>query len=192
MIYKVSLVYQQVQDTCASVSRFSHAGLFADPMDCSPPGSSVHGILQARILEWGCHFLLRGMFPTQGLNPHFLCLLNCRRILYPRETRVRSLGWVDPLEKLPTPVFWAVESHRLYNPWGGKELDMTELLSPSLPTEQSGKPICMHMCVYFIDRFVFVQNQAVNKVHTTYMLITACKTLGKIHKKTIDGGYAGQ
>ena len=24
----------------------------ATPMDCSPPGSSVHGILQARILEW--------------------------------------------------------------------------------------------------------------------------------------------
>ena len=24
-----------------------------DPMDCSPPGSSVHGIFQARILEWG-------------------------------------------------------------------------------------------------------------------------------------------
>ena len=23
-----------------------------DPMNCSPPGSSVHGILQARILEW--------------------------------------------------------------------------------------------------------------------------------------------
>ena len=23
-----------------------------DPMDCSPPGSSVHGIFQARILEW--------------------------------------------------------------------------------------------------------------------------------------------
>ena len=23
-----------------------------NPMDCSPPGSSVHGILQARILEW--------------------------------------------------------------------------------------------------------------------------------------------
>ena len=24
-----------------------------EPMDCSPPGSSVHGILQARVLEWG-------------------------------------------------------------------------------------------------------------------------------------------
>ena len=28
-------------------------------MDCSPPGFSVHGILQARILEWVCHFLLQ-------------------------------------------------------------------------------------------------------------------------------------
>ena len=26
--------------------------IFCDPMDCSPPGPSVHGILQARILEW--------------------------------------------------------------------------------------------------------------------------------------------
>ena len=25
----------------------------SDPMDCSPPGSSVHGILQAGVLEWG-------------------------------------------------------------------------------------------------------------------------------------------
>ena len=27
-----------------------------DPVDCSPPGSSVHGILQARILEWAIFF----------------------------------------------------------------------------------------------------------------------------------------
>ena len=26
---------------------------FLDPMDCSPPGSSIHGIFQARVLEWG-------------------------------------------------------------------------------------------------------------------------------------------
>ena len=42
-------------------------------MDCSPPGSSAHGILQGRIL--GCHFLLQGIFPTQGSNPPFLHLL---------------------------------------------------------------------------------------------------------------------
>ena len=31
-----------------------------DPMDCSPPGSSVHGILQARVLEWGAISFSRG------------------------------------------------------------------------------------------------------------------------------------
>ena len=43
-----------------------------DPMDCSPPGSSVHGISQARILEWVAISFLQGIFPTQGSN---LCLL---------------------------------------------------------------------------------------------------------------------
>ena len=31
-----------------------------DPMDCNPPGSSVHGISQARILEWVAIFFSRG------------------------------------------------------------------------------------------------------------------------------------
>ena len=46
----------------------------SNPMDCSPPGSSVHGIFQARILEWGaisfsrdCHFLFYGVNP--GIEP---------------------------------------------------------------------------------------------------------------------------
>ena len=43
-----------------------------DPMDWGPPGSSVHGILQARILERDCHVLLQGIFPTQGLNSSLL------------------------------------------------------------------------------------------------------------------------
>ena len=33
------------------LSYFSHVQL-SDPLGCSPPGSSVHGVLQARILEW--------------------------------------------------------------------------------------------------------------------------------------------
>ena len=40
-----------------------------DPMGSSAPGASVHGILQARTLEWACHFLLQGIFLTQGSNP---------------------------------------------------------------------------------------------------------------------------
>ena len=45
-----------------------------NPMNCRPPDSSVHGILQARILEWvvitvvGRHYLFQGIFPTQGSN----------------------------------------------------------------------------------------------------------------------------
>ena len=41
-------------------------------MDCSLPGSSVHGIVQARITRVGCHFLLQGIFLTQRLNLHLL------------------------------------------------------------------------------------------------------------------------
>ena len=41
------------------------------PMDCSSPGSSVHGILQARILE-GLAFPLEAIFLTQGSNLHLL------------------------------------------------------------------------------------------------------------------------
>ena len=49
-----------------------------DPMDCSPPGSSVHGILQARILEWVAIFSSRGIFLTQGSNlPYRQILSSC-------------------------------------------------------------------------------------------------------------------
>jgi len=33
----------EVSQSCPTLS---------DPMDCSPPGSSVHGVFQARVLEW--------------------------------------------------------------------------------------------------------------------------------------------
>ena len=51
----------------------------SDPMDCSLPGSSIHGIFQARVLEWVANALLQGIFPTQGLNQG---LLHYRQILY--------------------------------------------------------------------------------------------------------------
>ena len=37
---------------CAHAKSPQLCSTLCDPMDCSPPGSSVHGILQARILEW--------------------------------------------------------------------------------------------------------------------------------------------
>ena len=47
-----------------------------DLMDCSPPGSSVDGIFQARILEWVAISFFREIFLTQGSNPCLLSLLH--------------------------------------------------------------------------------------------------------------------
>ena len=51
----------------------------SDPMDCSPPGSSVHGIFQARVLEWGAiAFSLEALWegPIPGLLPWQLSFLD--------------------------------------------------------------------------------------------------------------------
>ena len=50
-----------------------------NPTNCRPPGSSVHGILQARRLEWVAIPLSRGSSLTQGSSPG---ILHCRQILY--------------------------------------------------------------------------------------------------------------
>ena len=55
----------------------SHARTLWDPKDCSPPSSSVCGILQPRVLEWVAISL-----STQGSNPRLLCLLYCKQIPY--------------------------------------------------------------------------------------------------------------
>ena len=49
------------------------------PTDCSPAGSSIHGIFPGKNTGVGCHFLFQGIFLTQGSN---LGLLHCRQTLY--------------------------------------------------------------------------------------------------------------
>ena len=46
-----------------------------NPLDCSPPGSSVHVNSPGRNTGVGCHALLQGVFPTEGSNPLLLHLL---------------------------------------------------------------------------------------------------------------------
>ena len=50
-----------------------------NPMDCSPPGSSVHGDSPGKNTEVGCRALLQGILPTQRVNSG---LPHCRQILY--------------------------------------------------------------------------------------------------------------
>ena len=50
-----------------------------DPMDCSTPGSSVHGIFHGKNTGVDCCSLLQGILPTQGSNPG---VLHCRQTLH--------------------------------------------------------------------------------------------------------------
>ena len=61
--------FTRYNECCCSITMLCPT--LCDPMDCSPSGSSVHGISQARILEWVAISFSRGSF--QGLILHLLC-----------------------------------------------------------------------------------------------------------------------
>ena len=65
-----TLIWSEVAQSCPTL---------CDPMDCSLQGSSVHGIFQARVLEWVAISISMGSSPTQGSN---LGLPHCRQTLY--------------------------------------------------------------------------------------------------------------
>ena len=83
----------------------SHVQLFCDPMDCSLPGSSVHGIFQARLLEWGAiafsvllhSYLLNYKFQSQ------IILYFCFVFAMQAPPIAISLGYPEapPVSKLP-------------------------------------------------------------------------------------------
>ena len=64
---------------CAQV--LSHVYLFWTPQTVACQASLSMGFPSQEYWS-GCHFLLEGIFPTQGLNPFLLCLLYFRQILY--------------------------------------------------------------------------------------------------------------
>ena len=59
---KVKVKWSEVTQLCPT---------FSDPMDCSLPGSSIHGILQARVLEWGAI-----AFSEECSNYHTIALIS--------------------------------------------------------------------------------------------------------------------
>ena len=96
-----------------------------DSMDCSLPGSSVHGDSTGKNIGVGCH-ALQGIFPTQGSIPG---LLHCGQILYQlsHQGSPRIVEWVAyPFSReLPDP---------------GIESGSSALQADSLPAELPGTP----------------------------------------------------
>ena len=113
-------------DSLYYIPKWSHSVMsgLCDPMDCSLPGSSIHGIFQARILEWvAISFSRRSSQPrdwtwvshivgrcftiwaTREVDPHLhtlkysLVAQMVRNLSVMQETWVQSLGQEDPLQK---------------------------------------------------------------------------------------------
>ena len=78
---------------CVRAQSLSRVPLFRDPMDCSLPASSVHGILQARILEWAA-------MPPPGDLPH---------------TRTKPMSPALQVDSLPTEPPWEAPMESLHS-----------------------------------------------------------------------------
>ena len=109
-----------------------------DSMDCGPLGSSVPGIFQARILEWGAISYSRGSSPPRDWT-QVSCIAGGWFTIWATRKRIRlpDAGWIPELGRFPwkkwhpTPVFLPGKFHRQRSlvgdsPWGCKESDTTE------------------------------------------------------------------
>ena len=94
-----------------------------DPMDGSPLGSSVHEILQARILEWVAILFSRRSAWTRGLYPG---LLHGRQILYHLSHQGSPCPVICPLSNqvicfccwvITLYIFWILIPYQIYDLW---------------------------------------------------------------------------
>ena len=103
-------IKKYIKSVCVCVHFVAQSYLtLCDPMNCSLPGSFVHGDSPGKNAGVGCHALLQeifallqGIFLTQGLNPG---VLHCRWILY-HLSHQRSPGILEypgRLEPIPSP-----------------------------------------------------------------------------------------
>ena len=113
-----------------------------DPMDCSPPGSSVHGILQARILEWVAISFSRGS-PWLRDQTHASCA--GRQILYHWATR-------EVLEDITQFLSF---SWGYKNQYSMKKLGWTEKKKKNFLTTKAALLQEHLRCAFFQDRVNF-------------------------------------
>ena len=139
-------VYRPIdrERACSVTQSFSHVWLFCDPMDCIPPGSSVHGILQARILEWFAISYSRGCSQPRDWTCIF-CI--GRQILYHWATWEALFRGRGALKKqilvnrnfitvtqdkvLLWPARWLVSSILAWTNWAGEAHCQILRLGPS-------------------------------------------------------------
>ena len=116
------------------------------PMDCSPPGSSVHGILQARILKWVAMPSSRGSSPprdrTQAsrISGGFLTIWATRDMTFSPKTHPME-GCLEKLSQLTQHpwLFWSLCPGQLLPPGGGwPSASVLPLPSPACASQPRG------------------------------------------------------
>ena len=144
------MVEYQCWFLAAAAKSLQSCPTLSDPMDCSLPGSSIHGIFQARVLEWGAiAFSNVNIKCYQKKRTLLDILILCFSILI--------LIYIDAGSDIfwrrqwhPTPVLLSGKSHGRRSlvgcsPWGREESDTTErlhfLFSRSCVGEGNGNPL---------------------------------------------------
>ena len=109
----------------------------SDPMDCSPPGSSIHGIFQARVLEWGAiAFSRKGLSSVQFSSVAQSCPTLC-------DPMNRSTPGLPVHHQLPE--FTQTHVHRV-----------SDAIQPSHPLSSPSRPApnpCQHLAKYWGLKF---------------------------------------
>ena len=108
-------------------------------MDCSPPGSSIHGNSKARILKQVAISFARGLFPTQGLNP-------CLQGLLEADWQVDSL----PLSHLGRHSFQIIPSLRFGRLSSGHRTGKRSVFIP-IPKKGNAKECSNHHTIALIS-----------------------------------------
>ena len=84
-----------------------------DPLDCSPPGCSVHGDSPGRNTGVGSHALLQGIFQTLGSNPHLMSPASAGGFF------ATSASWEVPQTLWGTFKRKGIKSIPVLDSWGG-------------------------------------------------------------------------
>ena len=183
-------------DLNTSTCMLSGVQLFCDPMDCSPPGSSIHGISQAKILKWvtisfskgssqtrdwiRISYIVGRFFTTSATWKVLICISLMisvaslvdqvvKSLPTVQETRVWSLGWEDsPGEGNSCGSCWC------------KESDMTERLNRTLRGEDEKKILlwCMLKSVlpmFSSKRFIVSGLKFKSLIHLEFIFVNSVR-----------------
>ena len=133
------------------------------PVDCSLPGSSIHGILQARILEWVAIPLSRGSF-WLGDWTSVSCIAG--RFFTIWATREAQEDELAALARKWTQASWAAGENSTAEPpmhfcWTYEQTGLKNLLLEHKLFIFTGLTVCVH--IYFIYIHLYIERESLAK-----------------------------